>query len=363
MAYLQKVKLQSGSNAWQLHYYFNGRRHCKYFPAGAPQGIARAEKKRIEAELIMHKLGLKKFEPESETPGLTLHQFNGRITIARQHDVSPKTLKRNAYALKRLIQCLGENTLIDQLTAERLDEFKNYVHSQAITAYKTKHRPTDEQKIKRGINKELSNLRTIFRAAAAKGIISEAQVPKIKLIRTDRFRLPAVLNNVEIIDIANQLTNQARLAFWIIRYTGCRRGEILRENLNDNKGLKWCDVDWMRNTIKLYGKGKEKLVPMHDKLREILLAAKPKNAVPEEHIIKFVADTITQKFREAIVKAGINKAGAVHILRHTAASQMLSAGNSIRDVMELLGHEDLQTTQIYLHTQKENLRKAVNNSF
>ena len=48
-----------------------------------------------------------------------------------------------------------------------------------------------------------------------------------------------------------------------------------------------------------------------------------------------------------------------HSLRHSAASNMVQAGVSLYVVKEILGHEDLSTTQIYSHLQKENLISAV----
>ncbi len=49
-----------------------------------------------------------------------------------------------------------------------------------------------------------------------------------------------------------------------------------------------------------------------------------------------------------------------HTLRHSFASLLVQKGVSLYVVKELLGHEDLATTQIYLHLQKQNLLDAVN---
>jgi integrase len=113
-------------------------------------------------------------------------------------------------------------------------------------------------------------------------------------------------------------------AFWIIRYTGARRGEIARKNLADERGLKWKHVDWMRNKIRLYGKKKKRLITLHPNLRKILLDWKAELGSYvdlDDHIIHCVKDTLTMYFSKAMEKAGVNKPGAVHILRHTAITR------------------------------------------
>ena len=62
-------------------------------------------------------------------------------------------------------------------------------------------------------------------------------------------------------------------------------------------------------------------------------------------------------------KAGVDKPGAVHILRHTAATALLEAGANIREVQEFLGHSQLSTTEIYTHIVQEKLDSAVLRAF
>jgi site-specific recombinase XerD len=156
------------------------------------------------------------------------------------------------------------------------------------------------------------------------------------------------------------------LAFWIIRYTGARRGEVARRFADDDRGLKWKHIDWINRTLRLYGKGKEILVPIHQKLYEILLDKRNELSAdfdPDDHIIKYIKDTISTYFRRAMNKAGIDKPGAVHILRHTAATALLEAGANLREVQEFLGHSKVTTTEIYTHVVKEKLQNAVQRAF
>nr|NIR48293.1 tyrosine-type recombinase/integrase [candidate division KSB1 bacterium]NIR71514.1 tyrosine-type recombinase/integrase [candidate division KSB1 bacterium]NIS27950.1 tyrosine-type recombinase/integrase [candidate division KSB1 bacterium]NIT74827.1 tyrosine-type recombinase/integrase [candidate division KSB1 bacterium]NIU28607.1 tyrosine-type recombinase/integrase [candidate division KSB1 bacterium] len=329
MACLRKVK-----NTWQLQFYLDGKRRYKQFSPKTPKSVVLAEKKRIEAELALHKAGVKKFAEKTErVDSITLRELTEKVHEARQNEVSDDTLKRNLYAMKVFMEVVGADMLVSNLKSDHIDQFKKARYEIASNEYERKGWKFEGDKIKRGINKDLENVRSVFRVAAQKGMISESMVPKIERYKIDKVRVPKYLNDEEIIAIANQLEGEARLAFWIIRYTGARRGEIARKSLDEDRGLKWKHVDWMGNKVRLYGKKKERLVTLHPKLRTILLDRKAElgnSFDPEDHIIHFVRDTLTEYFSRAMKKAGINKTGAVHILRHTAITKVLGSSRNIR---------------------------------
>lgn len=216
------------------------------------------------------------------------------------------------------------------------------------------------------VNRKISTLKSYYNFLLKGGIIKDNPARQITSVKS-ASKLPSYFKEdqlLEYLDGYNSELSFERLRNFTVIYllynTGIRRSELM--------GLKDENVDFATGTIKVLGKrNKERLLPLSDKLKEIITiytsAKKKQFGGDTEYLI------VTDKGKKAypnliyrIVNTELSVlAGAVkspHVLRHTFATHMLSNGAELNSIKELLGHANLNATQIYTHNTIEKLKKV-----
>jgi integrase/recombinase XerD len=202
-------------------------------------------------------------------------------------------------------------------------------------------------------------LRVWFRWMTRQNHILHNPASEIDLPRLGRT-LPKVILSIEEIEqvmaqpeIADAIGLRDRAILETIYATGLRRLEIVR--------LKLFDLQLDRGLILVnQGKGKkDRYVPIGERvaawLRKYIAESRPQLAIEPDDLSVFLTtdgepfsrDHLTYVVKERIDQAKIGKGGACHLLRHCMATHMHENGADIRFIQQILGHEDIKTTQIY----------------
>jgi len=141
---------------------------------------------------------------------------------------------------------------------------------------------------------------------------------------------------------------------------GLRISEIVGLNISDIR----------EDHIRIVGKGsKERVVYLNDACVEALnnylnvrkgISAVDKNALfLSNRRTRMSRESVHKMVKKALLKAGLDSSKySAHKLRHTAATLMLKNGVDVRTLQEVLGHDHLNTTQIYTHVDSSELRTA-----
>ena len=221
------------------------------------------------------------------------------------------------------------------------------------------------------ISRYISALRSFFKYLKNNNIIKNNPMVLISNPKLNK-KLPKYLNFNDIEKLLNAYDNnnylgiRNSLILEMLYSTGIRVSEIVN--------IKVDDISISNKTIKIFGKGsKERLVYFGSKCNELLnlylknsyyklnknnleylFLSKTGRQISDREIRKVVDD--------AALIANIDMKISPHVLRHTFATHMLNEGADLRSVQELLGHENLSTTQIYTHLTNERIRRTYLNA-
>jgi integrase/recombinase XerD len=271
------------------------------------------------------------------------------------------TIKGAKYGVKTLVGFLEAQNVhhIEDITADILNEYQEEL-SFRLTAKGTPLSVVTREKL-------LVVARCFTRFLKEKDYLLHDPGELIKLPKPPR-RLPKViLSSREIkklLSAPDMQTNRGRrdrVILEILYDTAIRRAEMA--------DIKLCDLDLEAGYIRIHGKGnKDRVVPVSERVcelvRQYILFVRPsfiKQDDPGYLILnrsgnKMVANGIYVVVKSCVGLAGIKKNVSTHSLRHTCATHMLKNGAPVRHIQEMLGHESLESTQIYTHVTINDLK-------
>ncbi len=248
---------------------------------------------------------------------------------------------------------INNNLSIKLIIRENIQDFISFLNDEKISA--------------RTQARVISSIKSFFKFLIMEDYIINdpcqlIQNPKIGL------KLPDVLSIAEIDLIVSNIDNSSKhgqrntTIIETLYSCGLRVSELIN--------LKISNIKFLEKYIKITGKGnKERLTPISQKclkllsiyINEIRIHQKIKNGNDD---IVFLNNRGSQLSREMIFtivkklteKSGIKKNVSPHTFRHSFATHLIEGGADLRAVQEMLGHENITTTEIYTHLDNDYLR-------
>ena len=205
-------------------------------------------------------------------------------------------------------------------------------------------------------NKSRSKIRHVYFSLKFyyENVLDENFKQKFPLAKNE-LRLPIVLNKSEVLSIIDITKNiKHKIALMFLYYGGLRLSEVIN--------LKWDDLDFERDLIHIKSSkgGKDRVVFLHENLEKSLKSfgkGESKYIFISERGGLYDKRSVQSIVSNASKKAKITKRVTPHTLRHSFATHLLEAGADIRYIQKLLGHKNLQTTQIYTHVANKDIHK------
>ena len=264
---------------------------------------------------------------------------------------------------------------------EEFDDWKDITISDARNFVMNLHTSGDS---KRTIQRKISAMRSFFRYLVKMNVVENSPFTKLTSQKADK-PLPIVMKSSEIetlldgvVSYWNDMVTQGTakspeaaefsklrdIAIIEVIYSG---GLRISEAINLDIG----DLDLRNGIAKVKGKGKkERLAGLGEcsvnALKEyyaICLASGAPHGLKDPVFLnqqgtRITARSFQRNLKSYLVQANLPPNYTPHKLRHSFATHLLDAGADLRSVQELLGHENLSTTQIYTHVSSERMKKV-----
>ena len=215
------------------------------------------------------------------------------------------------------------------------------------------------------IQRILSGCRSFYRWLIREQHVSANPFDLLKAPRHPR-KLPDTLDIdavQQLVDLKGDepLTVRDRAILELFYSSGLRLSELVSLDVSD--------IDLSAGEARVTGKGnKTRIVPVGRYARTAIqqwLAIRTQMAAEAEMAMfvsrrggRLASRSVEKRLKDWAIRQGVNRNVHPHMLRHSFASHMLESSGDLRAVQELLGHQNISTTQIYTHLDFQHLAKV-----
>lgn len=266
---------------------------------------------------------------------------------------SKETLRGYIMDLTMLDRYLTEKyncpTYLEELTEEDIESYLRMLREEK------QYQPAS-------VNRHLNSIRVLCKLGYKKDWLRENPCKNVEQLKCQR-KERTYLNEEELELLLSAISHPlVQLTVRTMAYTGLRVSECTNLTLDD--------VDHENDVIHVIaGKGnKDRIVPISEALKPYLVdyveGWRAKVASNRFFATKKTGEishqTINRILHETTYKLGWKKKVTCHILRHSFASFLVSKNVNVVKISKLLGHADVRTTSVYMHTNTQELKEAVN---
>ncbi len=274
--------------------------------------------------------------------------------LSSERALSNHTIATYRNALKMFKNWRKKNNLLDVSTREIQDFI--------IEMQKTHSRTT--------IHNYISALRTFFKFAVREHFVSSAPTDELALPKLEKL-LPKILTITQI-KMLIQAPMRALQAGLITRNIALRDSMIIElfygtgMRISELQKILLSDIDFSNRTIKVLGKGnKERICPFSLATEQAILRyrdeyplAMDDYLLKRDHKAVLSIREIQYRIKFYLKFCGLPTDLSPHTIRHAYATHLLNAGADLRLVQELLGHANMETTQIYTHVDSAHIKNV-----
>jgi integrase/recombinase XerD len=275
-----------------------------------------------------------------------------------ERGLSKNTIDSYTKDLEKLCLFLKENNVSSSPIAIDADLVKQFIYEVA-----KKLNPRSQARIISGLRSFFDYL--VFEAYRNTNPTDLLETPKTGTKLPDTLSQNEIDALIDAIDLCHPQGERNRTIFETIYSCGLRVSEAIT--------LKISDLFFEEGFIRVLGKGnKERYVPIHESAQKYIkmyLKAIRNHILPQ----KGFEDTlflnrrgkglsrqmIFMILKDLAVKIDLKKKISPHTLRHSFATHLLQNGADLRAIQQMLGHESITTTEVYVHVDKSYLKQVV----
>jgi integrase/recombinase XerC len=291
--------------------------------------------------------------------------------LAVERNASAHTIEAYEADITEFCTLVMENEAFDDFAAVDRDQARSFVM-----------RLYSSENSKRSVQRKLSAMRSLYRYLIRMQLVESNPFANLPPIKSDK-PLPIVMqiSQVEELLKAIPLFWQQKIADGNIKTQEQAESASLRDTaltetiysgglrISEAVGLNIEDMDLAQGMMRIRGKGKkERLAALGDPAIRALsayLRFRRARGIPADRAgavflnksgQRLTARSYQRNLQEYLLFAGLPPDFTPHKLRHSFATHLLDAGSDLRSLQELLGHENLSTTQIYTHVSVQRLK-------